>query len=202
MKIKQWSIGDHPDFRTSGMMVLVTQREAISIIKSLAHQISVNDCNNGREEFFDDDGIEFSIGVVDEDVLFRGEEISRLEDSDDLNNLTNLDDYDDDDGCIHCGLDPTTCGCWHEEDQCGKPGCWCNPHNEEGEYNEYGCLCNLEDDGDYCDMCAHRLFKCEKCDLLMCSCEVDELDQDNIANTFGPMNAFARTRWLKSQGRV
>lgn len=88
MKIKQW------DKDTGGMMVLVTQQEAISIIKSLAHQIKVKDCNNGREEFFDDDGREFSIGVVEGDVLFRGEKISEPKDEEKIN-LS---------GCYHTSL--------------------------------------------------------------------------------------------------
>jgi len=88
--------------------------------------------------------------------------------------ICNEDDDLDDDDCLRCGMDSTTCGCWDE-------------------------------DG-YCTQCQEI---CTDCDCLATSggcmgdpdIDTDEFDDENVYQTFRPMNAFARARWLKACSR-
>lgn len=58
------------------VFVKVSESEAINLISSLSEQISRKDSNAGREEVYTDDGIYFSIAVVN----FKNDEIKRLKD--------------------------------------------------------------------------------------------------------------------------
>lgn len=79
MEIKQWNNGSDSGHK-NGIMIMATTSEALQIIKSLAHQIEKkNDPCHGddrRAEFIDKNSQYFSISVVNEDVIFRGEKIS------------------------------------------------------------------------------------------------------------------------------
>ena len=58
------------------VFVRVSESEAINIISSLSEQISRKNSNAGREESYTNDGIYFSIAVVD----FKNDLIKKLED--------------------------------------------------------------------------------------------------------------------------
>lgn len=58
------------------VFVKVSESEAINLISSLSEQISKKNSNSGREEVYTDDGIYFSIAVVN----FKNDEIKRLKD--------------------------------------------------------------------------------------------------------------------------
>jgi len=58
------------------VFVKVTESEAINIISSLSEQISRKNSNAGSEEYYTNDGIYFSIAVVD----FKNDLIKKLED--------------------------------------------------------------------------------------------------------------------------
>lgn len=112
MKIRQWNKGDGA-YDSPGIMIMASKHEAICLIRSLAQQVEEDDCNNFRKEFFTDDGKQFSIAVVDEDILFLGEKI-----------LKNCDDdtepkYDDN-ICSKCGDQYDYCECCDCCDRCGE----------------------------------------------------------------------------------
>lgn len=71
-------------------------------------------------------------------------------------------------------------------------------------YND--CICN--DDDDCCEECSQshddclRCSECDCCDCQVIKTSLNEFDQENVADTFRPMNAFARARWLKAQGEL
>lgn len=92
--------------------------------------------------------------------------------------------------CWNCGND-CCCG----SDLCQK--CLDDSCSECGEVDGQCC----------CDECCECGFSnddcrcadiCDQCNILGCCCD-DELDEENTADTFGPMNAFARARWLRAQ---
>ena len=58
-----------------------------------------------------------------------------------------------------------------------------------GEFEE-DCTCD-DDDDDVEDYCGKE----------GCWCDTDEFDKENVADTFRPMNAFARARWLKAKNK-
>lgn len=63
--------------------------------------------------------------------------------------------------------------------------CHCDYCDECNELIADGCMC------EYCDDCGELWYYC-----------VCDLDKENVADTFRPMNAFDRARWLKSLGKV
>lgn len=76
MKIRQWGVGDNPHDK-GGVMAMVTKKEAIKLIRSLAYQLETGDYNYHRSEFFDDKGKTFSVGLLEDEVIFRGEKITQ-----------------------------------------------------------------------------------------------------------------------------
>ncbi len=66
MRISKWN-KKKTTFRPQqkGMMISVTYQEALTLIESLAHQLSTNSCNGGRAEHICRDGSYFSIAVDD-----------------------------------------------------------------------------------------------------------------------------------------
>jgi hypothetical protein len=57
------------------------------------------------------------------------------------------------------------------------------------------CLCDVDDD--ICTGCCNSAENCDCEDAYDC----DDLDNENVDETFHSMNAFARARWLKAQGK-
>jgi hypothetical protein len=66
MNIFEWKKSTRKHIHNGGLMLYVTEGEAISIINSLTSQMINESCNSGREEYFLNDGREFSIAVNDE----------------------------------------------------------------------------------------------------------------------------------------
>lgn len=187
---------------------MVTKQEALRIIKSLAIQVEKDDPNYKREEFIPEDYEFFSIGVIEEEVIFRGEMISPTDKKCILGN------------CYQTGLAyslayETNNG---EIELVGETFTNLNTGLNGGavealrKYNENFNsardvprfivalkLVNVTDhdcfDDDTCDGCGEQYDDCN-CD------DIDEFDQKNIIDTFRPMNAFARARWLKIQGEI
>jgi len=96
------------------------------------------------------------------------------------------------------GEDTDNAGC----DQCGccdrvDGETWCedclDTYCPECEQPWEDCTCNEDDgdDDDYCPGCDNYQY-----------CDCDELDEEFVADTFSPMNAFARARWLKACGEL
>lgn len=47
------------------------------------------------------------------------------------------------------------------------------------------------------------LLECDSCGEVYSDCECrDEFDDENVVDTFRPMNAFARARWLRAQEKI
>lgn len=130
-------------------------------------------------------------------VLKPVEIISGLEEDEDYK-------LEDNAGCDKCGIDDRVSGCFwcqdcidEDADICsvcgyGYEDCYCDEDCDDDNYddeyyNEYGCNCVLNDSDDFCDMCSRRF---------------NNFDDDNVSVTFGPLSAFARARWLKSQGKL
>lgn len=109
------------------------------------------------------------------------------------------DDIDSAPGCSHCEEKADEDCCCHNYDECDEECCTsfsCGDDNEDDfclachEYIDY-CTC---DDGETCLGC-EELFD-------NCSCDdgyEDELCQELVSETFQPMNAFARARWMRAQ---
>jgi hypothetical protein len=55
------------------------------------------------------------------------------------------------------------------------------------------CLCNIDDD--ICTSCCNSTENCDCEDAY----DYDDLDDENVDQTFHSMNVFARARWLKAQ---
>lgn len=77
------------------------------------------------------------------------------------------------------------------------------PGREEGE--------DYKLDEDLCDTCLEEIDDCIReddydwcpaCGELKDECICDEFDQEFIVDTFHPMNAFDRVRWLKAEGKI
>lgn len=112
---------------------------------------------------------------------------------------------EDNAGCDKCGIDDRVGGCFwcqdcidEDADTCsvcgdGYEDCYCDEDCDE-DCNEYGCYCHIYDDSDFCDICSCRFSHCDD--------DNDELDQENIADTFHPLNAFARERWIMANRRA
>lgn len=180
MQIKQWDgvIQSYLDSNRKsnatekiGIMVKVTKPEAIRIIRSLSGQMEEYDPNYGRLEEFTPEGYDFfSIGVIDGNALFHGEEITDnagcdscgIHDRIEGEKLCQdcLDDDICDDDCFECGGNPETCGCWNDDNDYDYD----NYDDYDDDYsNEIDCACNTE-------------------------------------VVTPPLNAFARARYLKAQG--
>lgn len=109
----------------------------------------------------------------------------------------------DDEECIRCGLDPDTCGCWDDDDdsldcceECGEPYEDCCCCHDCGNLHDDCTCCNNDDedsgsDEDYCPGCGNYQY-----------CNCDEFDNEFVSDTFRPMNAFERARWLKARGEL
>lgn len=105
-------------------------------------------------------------------------------------------DYElgDNAGCDNCGVNDRVDGeVWCQDciddDICSgcdeqRDDCCCDDYDDEycGNCNSHECLCNDDDWDGFND--------------------TDEFDQENVADTFSPMNAFTRARWLKAQERL
>lgn len=87
--------------------------------------------------------------------------------------------YEEKQECWNCGND-----CCCNNDLCQK--CLDDSCSECGEVDGQ-CCCE-----DMCD-------ECYCCGEEECLCDTDELDKENVADSFHPMNAFARARWLRAQ---
>lgn len=93
--------------------------------------------------------------------------------------------HEDEGDCIRCGLDYTTCGCWDDDGYCSECGEICTD-------------CDCEDANVFCDECGLPLDQDDECnDIDACTCDSD-LDDENVDQTFRPMNPFVRARWLKA----
>ena len=138
-----------------------------------------------------------------------------------------VEDYD---ACGDCGKWKDDCVCEDANASCDNCGSgyrvdgdtWCQDCIDDdtcGDCDErYGdCCCDDEYGDDYCGNCDSNECSCydddDDCircglDPETCGCwdksddDTDEFDQENIADTFRPMNAFARARWLKAQGKL
>jgi len=92
------------------------------------------------------------------------------------------------DNCYECEQPWDDCTCNEDADDdcihCGLDpetcGCWDESDDEDDGDND-----------DYCPDCGNYQY-----------CDCDELDEEFVADTFRPMNAFARARWLKARGEL
>jgi len=81
----------------------------------------------------------------------------------------------DEDTCEDCDELIEDCICWDEDGYDGEICVDCGEYGKE--FLECGCYPNI----------------CDRDD------NTDEFDDENVADTFRPMNAFVRARWLKAQ---
>ncbi len=90
--------------------------------------------------------------------------------------LDDLDDY-----CFNCGENDSDCLCYENDDYCD-------------DCDKFGCIC----DESFCCDCGEQQEECTCEDAYDCD---DDLDDENVDQTFRPMNAFARARWSKACSR-
>ena len=95
-----------------------------------------------------------------------------------------------DDTCENCK--ERSDGCYCGDDRCGKCSSDECPYYKEAD----NCInCGL--DPNKCGCCG------EKDECYECLNELStEFDEEFICDTFRPMNAFNRARWLKAQGKL
>lgn len=137
-------------------------------------------------------------------------------------------EYDESEGdwCKECGYYTDTlryqpsllCHCPRPEDDtclaCNSPllSCCCDDETECDEECCTSCSCDTDNEiGDICGACDEEIEYCTcdddvclGCEELFdnCSCDdgyEDELCQELVSETFQPMNAFARARWMRAQ---
>ncbi|RLC88988.1 MAG: hypothetical protein DRJ03_00060 [Chloroflexi bacterium] len=198
MKITQWEAGDNPH-EDSGRMALVTKQEALQIIRSLVHQLERLDAgldpNDVRVEFYphDEKYGYFSIAISnDPEALFRREKVGDVDCACGCPGDCSMADVAK---CGRCGTnnrveDDTLCGDCIDDDTCLD----CDERYEDcccdDEYGDNDCInCGL--DPETCGCWDHSDGDCQ-----------DELDQENVADTFRPMNAFVRARWLMARRKL
>ena len=85
--------------------------------------------------------------------------------------------------------------------------CNSGDYRDENCSGGYGDDCCEECGEQYCDCCEDAYNNnvddlCSICCRSDCLCDEygDDLDDENVDQTFRPMNAFARARWLKARG--
>ena len=99
--------------------------------------------------------------------------------------------------CDDCCNSEEKCTCDDMCEECHGFDCACDEENDDYcdgcGYSDGECDCDDESSGEeYCLECD------EKDDDCLC-CEDDDLDDENVDQTFSTMNAFARARWLSAQ---
>jgi len=88
--------------------------------------------------------------------------------------------------CFDCGENDDDCLCHEDEGDCIRCGL---------DHTTCGCW---DEDG-YCNECQEICTDCE-CLATSGGCMAD-FDDENVDQTFRPMNAFARARWLRAGGQ-
>ena len=147
-----------------------------------------------------------AVRIIDEDTGNAGCDSCGTQDRED-GQTECLDCLADDEDC-ECGSHPDDCSCDEESDMgeycfdCGENDDDCLCHEDEGDCIRCGLdhtTCGCWDEDGYCNECQEICTDCE-CLATSGGCMAD-FDDENVDQTFRPMNAFARARWLRAGGQ-